>query len=49
MTEGMPRLHYIASGSLQIDGGAQEYESLRLDDGKRLCGQRDTEDDSRNA
>src|SRR6266705_5513632 len=35
--------------SLQINGGAQEHESLRLDDSKSLCGQWDTEDDGRNA
>ena len=43
------KLHYNASESFQIDGSAQEHESLHLIGSKSLCGQWGTEDDGRNA
>ena len=46
--KGYAKLHHVASKFLQIDGGAQEHQLLRLDDSKSLFGQRDTEDDGGN-
>src|SRR5579859_341690 len=47
--KGYAGLHYIYFESFQFNEGTQEYESLHLDDSMGLCGQRDAEDDGRNA
>ena len=47
--KGYAGLPYIYFESFQFNEGTEEYEWLRLDDSMGLYGQRDTEDDGRNA